>query len=248
VGLVWLLGDWLETAKIPQFVSATLCAIVLLVYAGVTHHQLSYWKNSYALFGHTLEVTKNNGLAEQNFGEALVEMGQPAEAMPHFEAAIRLIPQLAAAHYNLGTMLQLQNRLNDAAHEYQLALQYGLDPDDAAQAHNNLGILLMGAGQPEAAIKELNQAIALNPQEQNSYIGRGMIEYRAGSLNAAASDFYTAARIAPSPVACFWLGKTLEDAGQPAQAKQAYSEALRLAPGMNDARVRLDVLSGAGSK
>src|SRR5262249_16612554 len=162
--------------------------------------QISYWKNSYTLFAHTLEVTKNNGIAEQNFGEALMEMGRPEEALPHFEAAVRLLPQLAAAHYNLGTALHLENRLDETAQEYRLALHYGLEPLEAARAHNNLGNLLISTGKSEAARKELNQAIALNPQEQNSYLGRGRIEYSDGNWNAAASDFNAAAHIAPSPV------------------------------------------------
>ena len=246
VALVWLAGDWVATARIPIQIPVAASALVLLAYALVTHHQLAYWKNSFTLFSHTLEVTQNNGLAEQNLGEALAQMGQPQAAMPHFEAAIRLIPQLAVAHYNLGTMLQLQKRLNEAAHEYGLALQYGLDNDEAAQAHNNMGILLIDAGQPELATKELNQAIALNPREQNSYIGRGMIEYQGGDWKSATADFYSAARLAPSPVACFWLGRALESAGQIAQAKQAYAESLRLMPGLADARARLDALNALG--
>ena len=122
----------------------------------------------------------------------------------------------------------------------------GSDNDEAAQAHNNMGILLIDAGQPELATKELNQAIALNPREQNSYIGRGMIEYQGGDWKSATADFYSAARLAPSPVACFWLGRALESAGQIAQAKQAYAESLRLMPGLADARARLDALNALG--
>src|SRR5262249_46696606 len=171
VAAVWFAADWLEKVKVSQIVPTGISVILLLAYMGVTHHQISYWKNSYALFAHTLEVTKNNGIAEQNFGDALMEMDHPEQALPHFEAAVRLLPQLAAAHYNLGTALHLQNRLNEAANEYGLALKYGLEPLEAAQAHNNLGNLLITTGDTEAALKELNQAIALNPQEQNSYIG-----------------------------------------------------------------------------
>jgi tetratricopeptide (TPR) repeat protein len=89
----------------------------------------------------------------------------------------------------------------------------------------------------------LNQAIALNPREQNSYIGRGMVEFHSGDLKAATADFYAAARLAPSPIACFWLGRSLESGGQIAQAKQAYAESLRLMPGLTDARARLDALN-----
>jgi tetratricopeptide (TPR) repeat protein len=248
VAVVWLISDWADASKIKKAIPAAACSAVLVAYAAVTYHQIVYWKNSYTLFGHTLEVTKNNGLAEQNFGEALVEMRRPADATPHFEAAIRLIPTLAVAHYNLGLMRQMQNRLLESVSEYELALQYGLDPGDAAQAHNNLGMLFLQSGQTDSALKELNQAIALNPREQNSYIGRGLIEYRAGNFGAAAADFYAATRIAPSPIACFWLGRALEDSGEIERAKLAYQYALRLAPGLSDAKARLEALNGLASK
>jgi len=49
----------------------------------------------------------------------------------------------------------------------------------------------------------LNATIALDPNQQNSYIGRGTIEMQTGGLDAAVVDFATAASIAPSPIACY---------------------------------------------
>lgn len=50
---------------------------------------------------------------------------------------MKLKPDLADAHYNLGTTYQKQNRLDEAAKEFMTALK--LNPDDA-EAHRDLEI------------------------------------------------------------------------------------------------------------
>jgi len=48
------------------------------------------------------------------------------KAVPEFREAVRLRPQFARAHYNLGLVFQKQNRKEDAAREFQRVL--ALDP------------------------------------------------------------------------------------------------------------------------
>jgi len=242
VALVWLLADWATRLKLNQGLLTVSFFILVSPYVYVTHKQLGYWRDSYALFTHTLEVTKNNGIAENNLGVALQEMRKPQLAAQHFEAAARLIPELAQAHYNLAVLLQGQNRSEEAAREYHRAIAVSSDPLETAQAHNNLGILYIDAKNNAAAMTELNAAIALNPNEQNSYIGRGIIELQSWNYDAAIADFSRAAAIAPSPEACFWLGRAFEGKGEFRRAANAYAAALQLAPGMADARARLEAL------
>ena len=244
VAVVWLLTDLAARLRWHSAQLAALFAVLILPCAYLTHKQIGFWHDSYTLFSHALEVTENNGIAENNFGSALVEMGQPQLAEPHFEAAIRLIPTLASAHYNLAVLLQRQNRLEEAVRQYGMAIANSSDPLEAAQAHNNLGILYLGTKNFAAALAELNSAIALNPNEQNSYIGRGTIELQSWNYDAAIADFTRAAQIAPSPIACYWLGRALENKGDYLHAANAYVAALRLAPGMADARTRLEVVQG----
>jgi Tfp pilus assembly protein PilF len=242
VAVVWLLADWAAHLEMKQGLLATLFALVLLPYAYLTETQIGYWKDSYTLFTHALEVTQNNGIAENNLGSALMDMGQPQLAQPHLEAATRIIPELASAHYNLGVLLQRQNHQAEAAHQYHLALAVSYDPLEAAQAHNNLGILYLDSQQYAEAMKELSTAIALNPNEQNSYIGRGKIELQSWNLDAAVVDFSRALEISPSPMSCYWLGRALETKGDYQRAASAYAAALHLAPGMAEARARLQAL------
>jgi tetratricopeptide (TPR) repeat protein len=246
--VVWLLADCAANLKLSRgFVTA--CFLIILVpYVYATRTQIGYWRDSYTLFSHTVAVTRNNGIAENNLGAALVEMGEPQRAAPHFETAGRLIPTLASAHYNLALILQGQNRLQEAALQYAKTIAVATDPMELAQAHNNLGILYLVARNYPAATSELSAAIALNPNEQNSYIGRGTIEFQSWNFDAAIADFSAAARIAPSPMAYFWLGRAYEGKGDPQRAESAYVAALQLAPAMNDARARLDTLRGKASE
>jgi len=238
----WLAAELLARIRLSFSTMVVITLAVLSGYAFASYIQIGYWRNSYTLFSHALQVTSDNGIAEDNLGAALMDMGHPDLALPHFEAAVRFVPQLSAAHYNLATVLHQQNRFDQAMHEYQLALSYPSDSTEAAQAHNNLGVLLMQRNQLAAALTEFNAAILANPNEQNSYLGRGSLEYQEHNLDAALADFSHAAQVAPSPVAYFWLGQTFEGKGDLQSAVRAYQAALQMAPGMNDARSRLDAL------
>jgi protein O-mannosyl-transferase len=242
IAVVWLLGDWAARLKLNQGLLAAAFVILIFPYAYIARTQVGYWRNSYTLFTHALQVTQNNGIAENDLGAALLEMGQPQLAWAHFDAAARIIPELASAHYNLGVLLQTQNRLHEAAQQYQLAIPVSTDPFEASQIHNNLGILDLDAKNPTAAMKEFNAAIALNPSEQHSYLGRGMIELQSFNFDAAVADFSQASQISPSPVAYLWLGRALERKGDYHRAEGAYQAALQLAPGMTDARTQLQAL------
>ena len=246
---VWLLAEYASRFPLHQGIAAAAFVVFLFPYAYLTRKQISYWHDSITLFSHTLEVTSNNGIAENNMGTALLERGQPELAQIHFEAATRFISDLASAHYNLGVLLQRQNRAVESAREYRTAIAVSVSPMEAAQAHNNLGILYLTSKNYAAALTELNAAIALNPDEQNSYLGRGTIELESWNYNAAVADFARAAEISPSPVACFWLGRALESQGNYSRAQSAYAAALQMAPGMAEARSRLEALhSKAGER
>jgi Tfp pilus assembly protein PilF len=240
--LVWLIADLAAEKHWQKEITVAIFLLVLAPFAALTIKQIGYWHDSYTRFGHTLEVTKNNGFAENDFGVALMERGEPQLAAQHFVAAVRLSPDLASPHYNVAVLLQRQNQLDDAEHEYRAALALSSDQVEIVQSHNNLGILYLGEGKYAAALNELSAAIALDPNAQNSYIGRGTAEIQMMNTDAAIADFTKAAQIAPSPLALFRLGQALEAKGENRQAVNAYAAALQFAPSMAEARARLDAL------
>ncbi|MCH7870834.1 MAG: tetratricopeptide repeat protein [Planctomycetes bacterium] len=68
-------------------------------------------------------------------------------------------PSAAVAHLNLGHILQVQDRLPEAAQHFREVVRLGQDANDA---HNNLGIVLGRLGQVEDAVLHYRTSIALD--------------------------------------------------------------------------------------
>ena len=238
---VWGTADLCRHLQLPQTAKAVIATAFVIGYSTVTLFQIGYWRDSYTLFSHALAVTTHNGVAEDNLGVSLMEMGRPDLALPHFEAAARYIPELSTAHYNLGVLAQQSNRAETARFEYELALQYSADPDEIAQAHSNLGFLLLDRD-PQSALNHFSAALQINPNKTNSLLGRGIAQYHLNHLDAAIDDLTRASR-SPIPLAYYWLARALEDNGQTQAAVNAYQITVHLAPAMADAQRRLDALS-----
>jgi protein O-mannosyl-transferase len=237
---VWLGAELATRIKLPRSAAIAIALSVLSAYAWVSHVQIGYWRSSYTVFSHALQVTTQSPVSENDLGSALVELGRPDLAMQHYEAAVRFLPQYSTAHYNLGILLQGQNQLNDAMREYELALEYTTARSEAAEVHNNVAVLMLQLGRPAAALAHYNAALNLYPYEVPSLTGRGSLEYKEGNLNAAEKDFSQALRLTPSSSAtCYWLGRVLEGKGELKRAESAYETALELSPEMNEARAHL---------
>ena len=242
---VWLLSEAATLLSLSPAARIAIAASALLACSAATHIQIGYWRDSYTLFSRALQITDSNVIAEANLGSALLDMRRPDLAAPHLQRAIQLMPSLSTPHYNLGILLQRQNQLDQALQEYQLALKYASDDREAAKTHNNLGVLFTQFGRRDQAVAEFTKALALNPYEQNSWMGRGAIERDQGKLDAALQDFRQAETIAPSPSAFYWQGRVLEDQGQSAAAAENYRSALHLAPNFADAQTRLENIQKA---
>ncbi len=239
LGGVWLAAEVATRISLSRMAQAAIASAVLLGYSVMAHIQMGYWRDSYSLFAHAIQITDANPIAEGNLGSALMEMGRPDLAEPHLERAIQLMPTLSTAHYDLGTLLHRQNQLDRAVREYQIALQHPSDEREAAQTYNNLGVLFSQLGRRNEAVAAFTAALAINPDEQNSLLGRGLIEREEGKLDTAWQDFSRASQVGPSPLALYWQGRVLEDKGQLSAAAEAYRAVLKLAPGFGDTQVRL---------
>ena len=86
--------------------------------------------------------------------------GRPDDAVTQLQTALRLEPEHAPAHYNLGLLLQMQGDADGAVEQYRLALEIALND---AETHSSLAQVLAGQEQWEDAIAEYLLALETMP-------------------------------------------------------------------------------------
>ena len=135
-GTADILAKW-PGAKLAMVLIAGASCIACIPVARV---QTGYWQNSGTLFERALEVTLDNYVAEYNLGNYLMNWRGGPEAIPHFEAALRLKPNYPEAENNLGMVLgNMPGRMPDAISHFEAAVR--LKPD-LLPAQLNLAVAL----------------------------------------------------------------------------------------------------------
>jgi tetratricopeptide (TPR) repeat protein len=128
-------------------------------------------------------------------GKGYVEVGRPADAIPHLEAAIRLDRRFAAAESDLGTALMALNRVPDALGHLQRAAE--LAPRDETIAFN-LGNALAKSSRPAEAAAEYARALAINPAFADAHVNLGTLLFTHGRAKEALPHFARAADLMPN--------------------------------------------------
>jgi tetratricopeptide (TPR) repeat protein len=236
--------------RVPR-AKAAVAALAAAACAGcavLTWVQIGYWRDSRILFQHALDVTDRNYLAQHNLGVALAETPDTlSQAIPHFEAALRIEPDSVRAHTDLGSALaKLPGRLPDAMAEYRTAL--GIDPD-LAIPHNNLGSALAQSGRWNEAIAEYQAALRIEPAYTDARHNLAEAEYNlglelaktGGQAEEAIAHLEAALRArADYPEAHNNLGVLLSQMpGRTEEAVAQFQSALQLDPNYADAHVNL---------
>jgi len=105
-------------------------------------------------------------------------------------------PDDALAHLNLGNaLLEIPGRMPDAISEYQRALR--IYPS-YAEAHNNLGAILLQSGRTTEAVAEYQAAVRLDPDYPDAHSNLGSaLSQIPGRLTEATAELETAVRLDP---------------------------------------------------
>ena len=147
------------------------------------------------------------------------------DSLTLFERAVRVSPQSALAHNNLGLELASRGEKEASVHHFREAVR--LVPA-MAEAHRNLGVALVRLGRIAEAATSLEKAIRLEPAnaEVLSYLARC---YLAEGLPVKAeAACRKALAVEPGhPRALVNLGEALLRRGRPKEAEDAYRKGLR---------------------
>jgi protein O-mannosyl-transferase len=215
-GLPELLSKWPQR----KIVLGLSMVIVLTTLGICTHKQVSFWNNSFTLFSHAIEVTRNNHVVYNNLGVAYNSVGRYQDAIEAYKQAIKLKPDYAEAHYNYGVACGALGRYQDAIEAYKQAIK--IRPNGAA-AYINLGVAYNTLGRYQDAIEAYKQAIKIKPDYADSHFNLGVACYNLGRYQDAVEAYKLAIKIQPDiAMTHYALGVAYLGAGDKNSALEQY--------------------------
>lgn len=234
---------WGRTRRHGTAALTVAASAVLLALGGLTYAQSRDYADAGTLYRHTLQRNPGAWLAAVNLG--VIELDtDPRAAAAHFREALRVQPDIAEAHNNLGHALQKLGDLEGARAGYREAVR--LDPE-LAEAHNNLGNVLYRLGRPAEAADAAAVAVRLAPDNADAQFNLGVALHALGRQEAI-HHFAAAVRVRPDLAEAHnYLGIILQTMGHSDDALVEYAETVRLQPSHAGARFNLaNLLQAAG--
>jgi tetratricopeptide (TPR) repeat protein len=195
IAIAWagadLVARWHWTRYLVASVAVAICAACMVV----AWEETAYWQNDETLFTRAIEVTGNNWLAENDLGAYMYKLQRDAEAVVHFQNAVRLVPNYVGARSNLATSLLRLEGCAAAVPQFEAVLR--LNPN-FAQANHILGRCQAQSGNYAAAIPLLEKAIRVEPGriDARDFLGLSLSKI-PGRMPDAIREYQEALRLSP---------------------------------------------------
>ena len=195
VMLAWGIQSLIKNENIRKKILFPAAVAILASLAFLTWHQCGYWKNSFTLFSHALQVTKNNHLAHNNLGFYFSQREQINKAIYHYNKAISIIPTISGYYNNRGNAYVARGMYQSAIDDFNKAITV---KPDYAEAYYNRGTFYGKKGEYQIAIEDFNKVIALKPNHIKAYNNRGIVYTKLDLHQKAIDDFNKAISLNPN--------------------------------------------------
>jgi predicted O-linked N-acetylglucosamine transferase (SPINDLY family) len=165
------------------------------------------------------------------------QKGHSEEAIALIGRAVSIEPKHAAAHNNLGLVLQRAGRLAEATESYRRAVSAR---PDLAQLHVNLAMILRSQGNLAGAAESFERAVVLTPDSAETLLNLGVMKMSLGEAAAALLRFERAIALRPD-----WAeahnnqGLACEALGDYTRAIACFQRAVTLDPDLAEAHNNL---------
>ena len=231
--LCWGSAELAQRWHVPKTVLAVSAAVVFVTLGIALRRQVSFWRDNVTLWTHTVAITEDNFVAEDNLGTALIDAGRIEEALPHLQRTLQLRPDDPEATLNIATYQQMHGNLRAALDGYAKVFQLTKDSHWVGTARVNSGYAHLSLKDYVDAEQDFESALNQQPTNSKAYRGLALLEQRTGQI-AKATEYYTqSVRLQPTPVGYLLLGQALELAGRPQEARAAQSRAAAMSQDLN---------------
>jgi tetratricopeptide (TPR) repeat protein len=233
-----------ERGSLP-FLPQALCAILLLTLAALTWRQCRTYLDAETLWRTTLLHDPASTIARNNLSRAVLDKGQPDEAIRLCQSVLASHPNDVTAQFNLGDALLRKGRFDEAIVHLQKALE--LQPAMAGIPYA-IGEAYLKKGQMDAAIRYFEKTIQLQPDYAVAFCNLGYALLQEGHRPEAVAAYSKALELDPRyALAHNDLGSILLQSGRAGEALDHFRQAVEILPNFAEARFNLaEVLLARG--
>ena len=172
-------------------------SVVLLSLAVLCFRQTGVWRDSVSLWRHTVGIYPDSYTANLELAHALSQAGRDAEAVPHYEKALRQDPDNLSTLRETGAAYETVGLLSHAIEKWQQILT--LSPDQA-DALFRIGRASLDLDRTSDAERYLKRTIDVSPLYQDAYYEMATIYARQGNIEEAQKWLLKAREISmPAP-------------------------------------------------
>ena len=193
------------------------------------HHGISMETIYNDILGYIQNQEKHQTAYTEFFiGYTYAMSGEHERAISHYDATLRLNPNVRSAQINRGIAKAELGENEEAIADYNVVL--GFDPRDA-DAYFNRATAYVRLGRIAEALLDYSDAIRNNPKHFSAYSNRGTLKSGQGLFEEAIADFSEAIQINPKDADLFEnRGTAKANWGKPEEAIADFDEAIRLIP------------------
>ncbi len=198
------------------------------------------------LYEQALVWAPADGFLHFNFAQYLGAKGAIARATEEAKRVCELLPQVPGEFSDVGNLLILQAKIDEAAEYFSRALALR---SDFVPALNGLGQILENQQKTNEATACYRRALRTDPDDAGTYINIGFLEQNRGTMKRAAVYYQRAADLQPQgPADYFNRGVAAAMLGQVAGAIQSFGAAVELKPEFWQAHYLLGIELAAEGK
>lgn len=198
------------------------------------------------LYQQALALAPADNFLHQNFAQFLGAKGALAQATEEAQRVCELLPQRPAQYYDIGNLLVVQGRIDEAAEYFSRALAI---QGDFVHALNGLGQVQANQQKTTEAVACFKRALRANPDDPETYLNLGFLEQNRGNLKQASVHYQNAARRQPLGLADYFSQAVDASAlGLPARAVELFEALIQLKPECWQARYLLGLEFAAQGK
>ena len=193
----------LNHGKFMKYICLVFLGVTCVLYFSKTLTRNWDWSNDYSLFKSGVKINKNNAKLYNNLGHVYENLAQYREAEELFQQASIIQPDDTGSWINLGRVLKLQQRFDEA----ELALEKALDlmpnitdksqsfriaPNHLHVYFNYANLLSQHPSRYEEAEHYYKVTLRVRPGMSEAHMNYGNLLIKTGDLESALSHYQKA--------------------------------------------------------